>query len=74
VGRRSVLHHQHFYAVLAQGVDITVELFQRFLLCAERVKGRALKAVVDRSVRVEGKARRANHQDGVGGLHGCTDP
>lgn len=58
----------------AQGVDIAVELFQRFVLCVERVEGLALETVVDRGVRIEGKARRANHQDGVGGLHGGTNP
>lgn len=69
-----VLNHQHFHAVVAQGVDVAVELFQRFLLCGHRVEGRALEAVVDRGVRVKGEVRRADHQDSVGGLHGGTGP
>lgn len=74
VGRGGVLYHQHFHAMLAQGVDVTVELFQRFVLCGLGIGGRALEAVVDRGVRVKGKVCRADHQDGIGGLHGGTSP
>ena len=71
VGGRRVLYHQYFNAVFTQGIDVAVELLQRFMLCPYRVCWRLLKAVVDRGIRVEGKVRRADHQDGVGGLHGA---
>ncbi|MNE40538.1 hypothetical protein D3C80_1345660 [compost metagenome] len=74
VRRRGVLHHQHFDAVLAQGVDITIELFQRFLLCLLRLEQGLLETVVEGGIRVEGEPRRADHQDCICCLHRGTHP
>jgi hypothetical protein len=64
-----VLYHQYVDAVLAQAVDVAVELFQGLCAGGLWVQRRLLEAVVGGGVGVEGEPRRANHEDGICCLH-----
>ncbi|MNP26415.1 hypothetical protein D3C76_1192720 [compost metagenome] len=64
-----VLHHQHLDPVLAQGVDVAIELFQCFAAGAFWIQRGPLETVVAGGIGVEGEPRRANHEDGICCLH-----
>lgn len=68
--RFGVVVHQHFNAVPTQRGDVAIELMQGFELDVFRDGGRTLETVVRRRVLIEGETCRANHQNGIGGLHG----
>jgi hypothetical protein len=70
VRRFAVVVHPDFDTVAAQLGNVAIELLQGLELHVFADGGRLLETVVRRRVLIEGETCRANHQNGIGGLHG----